>query len=93
MSIKFVDKAHTTARIIYSNGEAYEGKVDTQGERHGRGMLFAPNGDVQICDWSNNAVLKGFTGAANSSTFRGNCLQGKPHGRSRINYPEGIQYK
>lgn len=93
VSVKFIDQKHTIARIAYSNGEAYEGQVDSQGERHGRGILFQPNGDVQVSDWTRNTFTKGFTGAANSSSFRGNCIQGNPHGKGRINYPEGIQYK
>ncbi|CDW71949.1 UNKNOWN [Stylonychia lemnae] len=52
---KFLNNGRVTAgqkyQILYPNGEYYDGIINTQAKRHGKGAYFYKNGDYYEGDW------------------------------------------
>lgn len=94
VSINFFNAECTQARIRYTNGEVYEGQVDKNGDREGRGITFYPSGSVSAAYWSHNTKTEDWPksssgGKLQCGAFMGVFVRGKPHGKCTINYPEG----
>ena len=83
---------HGVGRIVYSNGQVYEGHVQC-GKRHGRGTNTWPDGQVYSGEWQEDSR----TGRGTHTWPDGRCVtgcwrSGHLQGRVFFQWPNGSTY-
>lgn len=80
-------------RKIYTDGE-YEGNLNGEGERTGRGIMKYSEGDVYEGEW-NDDMMEGVGTMvyADGDKFTGSFIQGNFHGVGEYFYKNGDHYK
>ena len=81
-------------KVVYDDGDVYEGEWSVDGKRHGLGVLSLKNG-VKYCGQFQNGFFHGsgvlsFPGGAN---YEGNFELGKFHGFGVYSNQEGMKFE
>ncbi|XP_074458843.1 radial spoke head 1 homolog [Larus michahellis] len=72
----------------------YDGERNSEGERHGRGKAFLPNGDIYDGEYEHGFRSgQGTYRFRNGACYIGKYLLNKKHGRGIFYYPDGSKYE
>jgi hypothetical protein len=63
--------------IDYPNGDKYEGNLNKDGKRHGKGIMIYANGDKYSGEWKNGWKKNGIMTYANGDEYRGEWSENK----------------
>jgi hypothetical protein len=88
-----VDNTYGKARIIYINGDVYEGECK-QGLIEGKGKMEYDNGDIYEGDFSKGDLEgKGKMEYDNGDIYEGNFSKGDLEGKGKMKYDNGDIYE
>jgi len=77
--------------MTYSDGSYYQGEVNEDGERHGKGLLRWSREEYYFGDWDNGDMSGKGVHIADNVEYEGDWLNDHPHGRGvcRVTPKEG----
>jgi len=67
--------------VTYSDGSSYEGEINDEGARHGKGLLRWSREEYYFGDWRNNKMSGKGVHVADNSVYEGDWLNDLSHGR------------
>ena len=78
----------------YDDGSLYEGQVNVDGIRAGKGIMTYPNKNVYVGDWAGNEFHgQGTYFYSNNERYEGAFINGKRQGQGRYFYSNGDMFE
>ena len=86
-------KAGGRVKVKYTDGSVYEGRVDADGRRHGRGTLRGADGGVYEGEWAGDVREgRGWLVTGGGLEYTGEFRRDRPEGEGSARYPTGDLY-
>ena len=79
---------------LYTDSAKYEGDLNNQGLKQGRGIYHYPNGDKYLGDWFNDQFNgKGVYIFAMGERYEGDLQHGKKHGKGKFMWTDDSSFE
>ena len=90
LASKFKNITSKTTTKKFKDGSTYEGELNTDGTRHGRGIMYFSNNHIYLGDWSNDLFHgNGVYIFDNYERFNGQLSYGRKNGKGDFFYANG----